>query len=191
VNSANTGEQVAPAETQPVRGPGGAMAVLKVSSTDDHSKNSHECSAEYQLLFKPPSASAPLVVDLLITDAEYGRNLMLQLEGFSQDGKHVFGIFSEDGKYANSSLFDYDTTARQVQIIDLTKLFFGSQQCRTTFSVMGTSENGVIAVELNSVNGCVRKRLFLLNPVSRMVQNPSRTTAILGLYKPESPTGAQ
>src|SRR6266581_9348661 len=42
----DTGAEIAAAQTQPLAGPGGASAQLKVSTADDHSKNSHECNAE-------------------------------------------------------------------------------------------------------------------------------------------------
>src|SRR5690242_14796663 len=189
VSCANKGEQAAAAETQAVRGPGGAAAVLKVSSTDDHSKNSHECMAEYQLLFTPAGTSTPVVVELTQSDAEYGRNLTLHLDGFSQDGQHVFGIFSEGGKYANSFLLDYNTTARQVQLIDLPKKFMGTIGCGLTVSVMGTDEKGLIALELNSVNGCAPQRRVLLDPVSHRLQDRSPTTTIRSFYKSESSAG--
>jgi hypothetical protein len=191
MNCADAGAQTAAAQTQPVQGPGGAFAILKVSTADDHGKNSHDCEAQYQLLFTPAGASAPVVVDLVTSDAEYGRNLSLHLDGFSQDGKHIFGIFSEVGKYPTTSLFDFDTTSRQVQVIDLTKQFIGPYRCSTTFSVVGTNENRLIALELNSVNGCVPKRRFLLDPTHLKFQNLSQTTTILSLYKVESPADSK
>jgi hypothetical protein len=94
----DTGASIAVTETQPVRGPSGTSAVLKVSTSDDHSKNSHLCNAEYQLLFMPAGGGAPVVADLLTADDDYGRSLSLRLDGFSQDGNQIFGIFSERGK---------------------------------------------------------------------------------------------
>src|SRR6202011_2364894 len=117
------GAQTAAVQTEPVRGPGGEGAGLKVSTSDDHSKNPHDCNAQDQLLFTLAGANVPAIADLLTSDAEYGRTLSLQLDGFSQDGKHVFGMFSEDGKYANTSLFDYRTTDGHAEIVDLTKQF--------------------------------------------------------------------
>ena len=190
VSCANTGEQAAAAETQPVRGPGGAAAVLKVSSTDDHSKNSHDCMAEYQLLFTPAGTSAPVVVELTQSDAEYGRNLTLHLDGFSQDGKHVFGLLSEAGKYPITFLFDYDTARGQAQLIDLPKKFMGTVGCGTTVSVMGTDGMGLIALELNSVNACAPQHRVLLDPVSHRLQDLSPATTIRSLYKSESSAGA-
>ena len=191
MNCVDTGSQAAATQTESARGPGGSVAILKVSTADDHSKNSHECNAQYQLLFTPAGANAPVVVDLISSDAEYGRTLSLQLDGFAQDGKHVFGIFSESGKYANASLFDYNIADGQVQLVDLTKKFLGARECRTTFSVIGTTGNGGIALELNSANGCVPKRRFLADPVSQTVQNLSRTTIVFSLYKSEPLAGSQ
>jgi len=191
LNCADTGSSAAAAETQPVRGPGGAVAVLKVSSADDHSKNSHECNAEYQLLFTSAGTRTPVVVDLEQSDGEYGRSLSLHLEGFSQDGKHVFGVLSEGGRYAITLVFDYDTARGQVQLIDLPKEFMGSSVCPTALSVTGTDEKGEIALELNSASGCAPKRRLLLDPISHKLQNLSQTTTILSLYKSESQAPAR
>jgi hypothetical protein len=83
----DSGADTATTQTQPLSGPGGASAVLKVSTADDHSKNSHECMAEYQLGFTPAGGGAPVYVDLIASDADYDRIISLRLYGFSQDGK--------------------------------------------------------------------------------------------------------
>ena len=94
---------IAATQTQPVRGRDGMVAVLKVSSEDDHSKNSHDCQAEYQLLMMPGPGGAPVAVDLLTSDAAWNRNLSLRLNGFSQNGARVFGVISEDGKFPSTT----------------------------------------------------------------------------------------
>jgi hypothetical protein len=76
----------ADAQTQPVRGPAGSSAILKVSSSDDASKDSHQCSADYQLLVTPATGETPTTVDFLSSDGDYGRSLSVRLDGFSQDG---------------------------------------------------------------------------------------------------------
>ncbi len=177
----DTGAEIAAAQTQPLAGPGGASAQLKVSTADDHSKNSHECNAEYQLLITPAGGGPPVVVDLNASDAEYDRIISLRLDGFSQDGKRIFGILSEAGRFPSTTLFDYGTTNSKARLIDLTKLFLGTAWCSTTFDVIGTTESGAIALELNSINKCVPKRRVLLDPIS--LQPLPRGPSILPLYK--------
>src|ERR1700676_680398 len=87
----DTGATTAATETQAVRGPSGTAAVLKVSTSDDHSKNSHQCSANYQLLITPAAGGCPVAVDVLTADDAYGRTLSLHLDGFTRDGKRVLG----------------------------------------------------------------------------------------------------
>ena len=67
----DTGAEIASNQTERLRGPSGMAAVLRVSTADDHSKNSHECNAEYQLLISHPGVGTPVLVDLLTSDAEY------------------------------------------------------------------------------------------------------------------------
>ena len=178
----DTGAETATAQTQPLPGPGGASAVLKVSTADDHSKNSHECNAEYQLLITPAGGRKAIVVDLNASDAEYDRIISLRLDGFSQDGKRIFGILSEAGKYPLVTLFAYNTIDGQVQLVDLKKQFIRAVECQTTFDVVGTTEAGSIAVELNSSNGCVPKRRYLLNPTKGRVQRLQQGVPIQSLY---------
>src|SRR5690348_17167418 len=89
-----TCSNIATAQTKPVRGPGATVAVLKVSTEDDHSKDSHLCMADYKLLITR-SSDQPQSVDLLSSDDEWGRSLSIQLSGFSNDGKRILGMFSE------------------------------------------------------------------------------------------------
>src|SRR5208283_1883382 len=41
-------------QTMPLRSSAGFTAILKMHSDDDHSKNSHQCAAEYTLEISPP-----------------------------------------------------------------------------------------------------------------------------------------
>jgi hypothetical protein len=161
----DTGADMATTQTRSVRGPNGVTAVLKVSSADDHSKNAHDCDAEYTLVVTP-AAGTPVVVDFLASDGEWGRSLSLRLDGFSRDGKRVFGILSEGGKYPSATLFDYDTTGGPVNLIDLKKRFAHviATGCSATFDVAGTTETGAIVVMLNSGKPCAVSRRWLLNP---------------------------
>ena len=143
---------IAATQTQAVRGRDGVVAVLKVASEDDHSKNSHDCQSEYQLFLAPGPTGAPVVVDLLTTDSAWGRNLSLRLNGFSQSGTRVFGVVSEDGKFPSTTLFDYDTAEGKVRLTDLRKRFahIAPAKCAPTFDVIGTTSTGAIVLELKS-----------------------------------------
>jgi hypothetical protein len=97
---ADAGAAIASAETDPAHGPSGATAVLKVSTSDDHSKDSHDCNADYKLAVTPSAGGAPVEVNFLASDGDYGRSLSPRLAGFSQDGKRVLGILAEGGNDA-------------------------------------------------------------------------------------------
>jgi hypothetical protein len=159
------GSVTAAVQTQPLRGPDGMVAVLKVSSADDHSKNSHLCNADYVLLITPANAGAAATVDLLTTDADWDRTLSLRLDGFSHDGKQVFGVLAERGKYPSDVLFDYGTTERKARLIDIRKqvAHVAAARCATTFDVVGTTEAGGIVVELDSENPCTARGCWVVS----------------------------
>jgi hypothetical protein len=185
VHCVDTGAESATRQTQPLRGPSGVTAVLKVSTADDHSKNSHDCNAEYQLLLQPANAGKPIVVDLITSDAGYDRGLSLRLEGFSQDGKRVFGILSETGKYPSTTLFVYNFGDGQVQLIDLRMQFahMVAANCSVTFEVIGTTQSGAIALELTSAEKCSPDSRWLLNPARSRPEHLSENVSLLSLYK--------
>jgi hypothetical protein len=180
----DTGAKIATTQTQQVQGPGGVGAVLRVSSADDHSKNSHDCSADYQLVVGG-GAGAPKVVDLLTSDGDYNRTMTLRLFGFSQDGKRVFGIFSEGGKYPSTALFDYPTADGSVQLIDLRQQFGNSSlaKCGSAFEVIGTAGTDGIVLELSSSSQCPTGR-WLLDAKSDKPQRLSQNASIQNLYHP-------
>ena len=78
------GANIATAQTEPLRGPGGVSAMLQVSSADDHESNTHLCSAEYRLVLTAAHGGAPVVIDLLTSPSDWGRSLSLHLDGFSE-----------------------------------------------------------------------------------------------------------
>jgi len=174
IDCRDTGAKTATTETQALRGPDGMTAVLKVSTADDHSKNSHLCNADYQLVLLPAggSADAPRVVDIQASDSEWGRSISLRLDGFSKDGKHVFGILSEGGKYPLTVLFDCDITAGAAQLVDLRERFANilDAHCGTTFDVVGTTETGAIVVETESAKPCGPTGRWRLNPTGGRAQ---------------------
>ena len=175
----------AAAQTEAVRGPSGAVAILKVSTSDDHSKNSHLCNAGYQLVFTAVAGGAPVAVDLLTADDDYGRSLSLRLDGFSQDGKRILGIISESGKRTAAFLFDYDTRSGGVQLVDLKQQFthIVAASCSQAFSVLGTSETGAIILELNSAGTCPSSGRWLLDRVTGKPRRLPLGAPIRGLFE--------
>jgi hypothetical protein len=188
MDCADTGAQTATTETQSVRGPGGASAVLKVSSSDDHSKNSHECWADYQLLVTPASGRPPVTVDIDASDGDWGRSLSLRLAGFSNDGQHVLGILAEGGKYSLAFLFDYNTGSGQVQLVDLKMPFAHilAASCRQTLIVIGMTKAGGIVLESSSEKVCGPARQWVLDPAATKPAQPLPVGAlVLPLYDPK------
>lgn len=174
-------------QTDSLRGPGGVAAVLKVSSNDDASKNSHHCSADYQLILTRGKA-APEAIDLLTSDDEYGRLLSIQLSGFSQDGKRVFGILAESGRYPLTMLFEYDESREsKVRLIDLRKRFAeAGAKCLTTYEVTGTTEPDAVVVAASSPRGCLAQGSWLVPLGSDRPTRLMQKSEVIGLY----PSGA-
>ena len=184
----DTGANIAATETQAVRGPHGATAVLKVSTADDHSKNSHDCNADYKLAVTPATGGAPAEFDFLASDGDYGRTLSLRLAGFSQDGKRVLGILAEGGKYSTTLLFDYHAGDAQVPLVDLKMQFahVAPLGCSQTLEVIGTTTNGAIVVESNSEKACGSSRRWLVNAAGSEAQPLPQGASILSLYESKS-----
>ncbi len=173
-------------QTQQVLGRDQLVAVLKVSIADDHDKNSHDCQAEYQLLvMRAKTAGAPIVVDLLSSDADWDRSLSLRLNGFSQNGTRVFGVLSEDGKFPFTRLFDYDTINGKVRLIDLKKplAHFVAEKCSSTFDVIGTSASGAIVLNVNSANCLPSNERWLLSRSGERAQRLPQGVTVLSLYE--------
>ena len=162
--------------------------MLKVSSADDHSKNSHLCMADYQLLLSPAGGGAPRTVDFLASDDDWDRSLSLHLSGFSQDGKRILGIFAEGGKHPSATIFDYHTDGGPVQLIDITKQFAHilPANCNSTIEVIGTTPTGSIVIELSSPNHCASSGRWLLDSSGKKPQRLTPGAAIVGLFPPPS-----
>ena len=168
-------------ETQAVRGPNGATAVLKVSTTDDHSKNSHDCMADYKLAVTPATGGAPVEIDFLASDGDYGRTLSLRLAGFSRDGKRVLGSLAEGGKYSTTLLFDYHAGDAQVPLVDLKMQFarVAPLGCSQILEVIGTTPNGAMVVESNSEKACGSSRRWLVGAAGSKAQPLPQGASIL------------
>jgi hypothetical protein len=171
-------------QTQPVRGRDGMAALLKVSSADDHRKNSHDCEAQYQLVITPTTGPA-VVVALLTSDAGWDRSLSLRLSGFSQNGQRVFGVLSEDGKFPSTALFDYNTADGTVRLINLTERFahIVAAKCVATSNIIGSTTTGAIVLELRSTEPRAPSGRWLLNPAGTTVQRLPQHVSFLNLYE--------
>lgn len=142
------------AQTDSVMGPRGATAVLRVETEDDHSKESYDCMADYEL--EIANGGDGRTADMLSSDAEYGRRITAHLYGFSQDGKRVIGIMSEGGKDATTALFDYHVDGGEARLVDLGKMFLPAvtEKCSEGFDAIGTTADGVVVVELAASKDC-------------------------------------
>lgn len=181
------GANVAPIETRPMRGPGGATVVLKVFTADDASKDSHECNADYKLVFTPAGA-APIEADIDTSNGEYGRSLSLRVAGFTRDGKRVLGILSEGGKYPVTLLFDYHAGDAVAQLVDLKMQFarIAPASCVQTLAVIGTTSNSAIVLESSSEKACGASRRWRVDPAGSKAQALAQGEAIQSLYEPSS-----
>ena len=175
---------LAATQTQPVRGRDGMAALLKVSSADDHRKNSHDCEAQYQLVITPTTGPA-VVVALLTSDAGWDRSLSLRLNGFSHDGQRVFGVLSEDGKFSSTTLFDYNTADGTVRLIDLKERFahIVAAKCVATSNIIGSTTTSAIVLELHPAEPCATGGRWLLNPAGSTVQRLPQHVSFLNLYE--------
>lgn len=142
------------AQTGSVTGPRGVTAVLRVETEDDHSKEAHDCMADYEL--EIANGGDGRTADILSSDAEYGRRITANVYGFSQDGKRVIGIMSEGGKDATTALFDYHIDGGEARLVDLGKMFLPTvtEKCSEGFDAVGTTADGVIVVELAASKDC-------------------------------------
>jgi hypothetical protein len=171
------GSNPAATQTQSMRGPDGTLAVLQVSSADDHSKNAHLCNAEYRLLLTPPGNAPPRNVDLLSSDGDWNRDLSLRLDGFAHDGNHVFGVLIEQGKFPTTTGIDYDIADGKVKLFDLKKRFarITPARCAITLDVAGTTVSGGIVLKLTPQNHCAVNRNWLLQSDGKVQKLPPDT----------------
>ena len=132
------------AATREIRGPGGTSAILKASTQDDRSKDTHDCWADYRLTYLRPGR-ALVDAPLLSSDGDWGRKLSLRLDGFSRNGNLIFGTISESGGTPSASLFEYRTDDGKVTLFDLAKTLrtLRSASCTDAPSVAGTTDSGM------------------------------------------------
>lgn len=157
--------------------------MLKVSSEDDHAKDTHLCMANYRLLIAQHSGE-PKDVDLLSSDNDWGRKISIQLSGFSQDGTKIFGTFSEAGAAPVQQVFEYNTTDGNVRLFDLPQLAAHSApaKCIALTQIIGTTESGAIVLQLRSGKYCANTRRWLLNSVKGPLRPAPKHVRIQELY---------
>jgi hypothetical protein len=181
IECANTAD--AGAQTQPVRGPAGSSAILKVSSSDDASKDSHQRSADYQLLVTLAAGATPTTVYFLSSDGD-GRSLSVRLDGFSQDDGRIFGVLAEGDSTPMTLLFDYHASGGPVQLVDLAKQFAPVMPaaCIRTLDVIGTTSLGAFVLETNSAKPCDSSSRWLLDPSAARPRPLSPSAQFSPLY---------
>jgi hypothetical protein len=176
-------------ESRSRTGPGGVVAVLKVHSEDDHNKNSHECEANYTLRITLPDGrdgAAGLIPPMGFTSsvAEWGRRLSVHLDGFSNDGQHIFGVISEGGKYSFVQVFDFKRDGSHVEIqIQQGLSHLKAANCGTSFAVAGTTNAGEIVLEPNTASRCRMDRRWLLNKAGKL-WDLAKNESFMPLYTP-------
>ena len=170
------------AQTPAVRGPAGVSAVLKVSGVDDQSKKSHDCMAQYQLSVLPDGGGEAAVADILTSYGDMGRKLSLRLDGFTPDGKRVFGIMSESGRAPDSTLFDFHTSDGKVQLFDIAKARrqVPVAKCGTEVAVSGTTEAGDIVIGPDPPSKCANRWLF--DPANSTLRRLPEGKAVIALF---------
>lgn len=135
--------EVANTETRSKSGPGGVVAVLKVETHDDHAKDSHQCMAEYHLHITLPDVHEEAPDNgygFTNSIAEWGRRFSVHLDGFPNDGKHIFGVISEGGKGSFVQVFDFKRVGPHVEIAVQQGLsHLKAVKCGTAFAVAGTT----------------------------------------------------
>ena len=171
------------AQTQTANGPDSSTAVLKVSTEDDHAKDTHLCMADYKLEVARNS-DKPYAAQLLSSDNDWGRKISIALGGFSNDGKEIVGIFSEGGASPTQQVFEYNTDDESIRLFDLRKLAAGLKpdKCLINAQIVGTLKSGAIVIALRSGNNCVRSSEWVLNSVNGPMQRLHKHSDVQTLY---------
>jgi hypothetical protein len=178
-------------ESRSRTGPGGVVAVLRVHSEDDHNKNSHECEAHYMLRITLPDGrdgAAGLIPPMGFASsvAEWGRRLSVHLDGFSNDGQHVFGVISESGKHSFVQVFDFKRDGSHVDVqIQQALSYLKAANCGTSFAVAGTINSGEIVLEPNTANRCRVDHRWVLNRAGKL-RELAKNESLMPLYTRES-----
>lgn len=175
------------AQTQTVNGPDSSTAVLKVSTEDDHAKDTHLCMADYKLEVVHNS-DKPHAAQLLSSDNDWGRKISIQLGGFSSDGKKIVGMFSEGGASPTQQVFEYNTEDDSTRLFDLRRLAAGlkPEKCLINAQILGTLHDGAIVIELRSGKDCLHSSDWLLHSVNGPMQRLHNHADVQALYGAKS-----
>jgi hypothetical protein len=180
---------VADIETRPMTGPGGVVAVLRVHSEDDHAKDSHECMAEYHLHITGPAGheEAPDTgYGFYNSRGEWGRRLSAHLDGFSNDGQHIFGVISEGGNASSVTVFDFRRGGAHVEIfVREGWSHLRAVKCGTSFAVAGTTKAGEIVLEPNTANQCRIEHRWILDGAGGL-RAATKNDSVVPLYSPST-----
>jgi hypothetical protein len=150
-------------QTEQVRSSAGFTVALTMNADDDHSKNSHECLANFAFQITRPDGTSS-VQGFLSSDDEWNRPLVFRIDGFSPDGKHAF-IFLSEGDYpAEITVGEYDITTslppggflNAVRSVVLGAPFSQrlARDCAATLHVIGTTPVGYIVLGTEATDGC-------------------------------------
>ena len=151
------------AESKAVKSPDGSIAVLRIHSGDDGGKNSHECEADDSLVITRAGGQEAKGERFFASIDDWGRRLSAHLDGFTQDGKHVFGVISEGGKHPFTTVFDFDGAGFHEEIRIRRGLAQSkTAKCNESFAVAGTTEGGEIVLESNPSDACPNGHKWLL-----------------------------
>ena len=166
----------------PVFGPEAVVTFLRIYSEDDHAKNAHLCKAEYQLIILPFVGQSAEIVQLFSSDGDWGRRLTAHIDGFSRDGKRIFGVIFESGGY--SAVFGYSRTTRRTSLIDLRDAArnLEASKCGTGFTVAGTTQTGGIVLEPRTTDQCRENRRWILDPSTGKLQPHQQGKSFETLY---------
>jgi hypothetical protein len=175
-------------------GPHARVAFLRIFSEDDHSKNSHKCRAEYQLIILPliilPSYGDRVVMDsLLSSNGDWDRKLSVHLDGFLPDGNRVFGTISEGGKYPIKMIFDYNAVTRKTKLTDIRETLknLRAAKCGTELAVTGTTDKGAIVLEPRTADECRNSHRWLIDPATDKPKPLPQETPVIRLNNGNQP----
>lgn len=166
-------------QTAAVRSSAGFTVVLTMSGDDDHSRNSHQCEAEFSLNITRPDGTS-LAFKFFSSDDRWDRPLAFRVEGFSPDGKHVFIFISEDSYPADITVGQYDITAspppggwlNEVKGAMLAAPFTRrlSRNCAATLHIIGTTPVGYIVLGTEAKDGCASVERWQLTHNKRVMR---------------------
>jgi hypothetical protein len=179
---------IADTETASKMGPGGVRAVLSVHSEDDHAKDSHQCMASYHLRITLPDGRQEVPfrspMGFVNSTAEWGRRLSIHLDGFSNDGQHVFGVISEGGKYSFVLVFDFKRDGSHVEMqIQQGFSLLKTANCGTSFAVAGATNAGEIVLEPDTASRCRMDHHWLLDKTGNL-RDLAKNESYTPLYDP-------